>query len=107
MNCVAGRDLDAAVASAVFAVLERRDKIIFYAIHCIAANGGLVREFGLPGECCMGHLTLQEVIDRINKVYSFVEDRRAQDDRGREQTHRPEFYNPRITRRLARFMLST
>jgi hypothetical protein len=55
----------------------------------------------------MAHLTLQEVIDRINQIYSFVEDGRAQRDRGREQTHRPEFYIPRITRRLARFMFST
>jgi hypothetical protein len=55
----------------------------------------------------MAHLTLQEVIDRINQIYSFVEDGRAQRDRGREQIHRPEFYIPRITRRLARLMFST
>jgi hypothetical protein len=57
----------------------------------------------------MAHLTLQEVVDRINQIYPSVENRRAQaqDDRAIDQKHRPEFYIPRITRRLARFIFST
>jgi hypothetical protein len=59
----------------------------------------------------MAHLTLQEVVDRINQIYFSVEKRRTQDDRAdcraRDPKHRPEFYVPRITRRLARFILST
>ncbi len=56
----------------------------------------------------MAHLTLQEVVDRINQIYFSVETRRTQDDhRARDPKHRPEFYVPRITRRLARFILST
>jgi rRNA processing protein Gar1 len=54
----------------------------------------------------MSQLTLQEVIDRINQVYFSVETRRAKDDHARDQKHRPEFYIPRITRRLARFVFS-
>jgi hypothetical protein len=55
----------------------------------------------------MAHLTLQEVVDRINQIYSSVENRRAQDGPARDLKHRPEFYIPRITRRLARFIFST
>jgi tRNA G10 N-methylase Trm11 len=59
----------------------------------------------------MAHLTLQEVVDRINQIYFSVEKRHTQDDRAdyreRDPKHRPEFYIPRITRRLARFILST
>jgi hypothetical protein len=60
----------------------------------------------------MAHLTLQEVVDRINQIYTSVEKRRNQDwmagdDCAMEQKHRPEFYVPRITRRLARFIFST
>jgi hypothetical protein len=60
----------------------------------------------------MAHLTLQEVVDRINQIYPSVEKRRtrnwlADDDCALEQKHRPEFYIPRITRRLARFIFST
>ncbi len=55
----------------------------------------------------MSPLTLQEVIDRINQIYFSVEKRRGKDDEGRNQKHRPEFYIPRITRRLARFIFST
>jgi hypothetical protein len=55
----------------------------------------------------MAHLALQEVIDRINKVHSPAKDQLAKNDRAKEQEHRPEFYIPRITRRLARFILST
>ena len=58
----------------------------------------------------MAHLTLQEVVDRINQIYFSVEKRHAQDGRdyqAKDPKHRPEFYIPRITRRLARFILST
>lgn len=55
----------------------------------------------------MSHMTLQEVIDRINQTYSSVENRGAENDHARDQKHRPEFYIPRITRRLARFILRT
>ena len=60
----------------------------------------------------MAHLTLQEVVDRINHIYSSVENPRTQnwlthDDGVMDQKHRPEFYIPRITRRLARFIFST
>ena len=55
----------------------------------------------------MSHMTLQEVIDRIIQTYSSVENRRAKNDHARDQKHRPEFYIPRITRRLARFIFST
>ena len=64
----------------------------------------------------MAHLTLQEVVDRINQIYFSVEKRHAQAGRAdfraadypaRDPKHRPEFYIPRITRRLARFILST
>lgn len=58
-------------------------------------------------ESYMSHLTLQEVIDRVNQTYSSGEDRRPKDDYAKEQKHRPEFYIPRITRRLARFIFST
>jgi hypothetical protein len=55
----------------------------------------------------MSHLTLQEVIERVNQIYSSGENRRPEDDHARDQKHRPEFYIPRITRRLARFIFST
>ncbi len=55
----------------------------------------------------MSHLTLQEVIDRINQIYFSVEDQSAKDDYVGNQEHRPRFYIPRITRRLARFIFST
>jgi hypothetical protein len=55
----------------------------------------------------MAHLTLQEVIDKINQKYSSPENRRAKGGRAVDPLHRPEFYIPRITRRLARFIFST
>lgn len=55
----------------------------------------------------MAHLTLQEVIDKINQKYSSPENRRAKGGRAVDLLHRPEFYIPRITRRLARFIFST
>lgn len=47
----------------------------------------------------MAHLTLQEVIERINRNYSSL----AKEQRARvePQAHRPEFYVPRIAIRLA------
>jgi hypothetical protein len=64
----------------------------------------------------MSHLTLQEVVDRINhdkidQAHSFASNRRtaedqATDDQAMDHKHRPEISIPRITRRLARFMFS-
>jgi hypothetical protein len=68
----------------------------------------------------MPHLTLQEVIDRIND--DRTRDNRTDNDRinqnatpekqsppvddcSKEQPHHPEFYVPRITRRLASLVL--
>jgi hypothetical protein len=52
----------------------------------------------------MPHLTLQEVIDRINRNYPSAKESRSAEERGRDRTpaqpHRPEFYVPRLTRRL-------
>ena len=56
----------------------------------------------------MAHLTLQEVIDRINRSYPSAKALWAGDDRSdnraKDEPHRPEFYVPRITRRLASLM---
>ncbi|MGH9544802.1 MAG: hypothetical protein ACRD23_06260 [Terriglobales bacterium] len=64
----------------------------------------------------MPHLTLQEVVDRINQRYSPGKDQRAKDQRAKDrqvnddlpgnQPHRPEFYVPRITRHLAKLIFS-
>ena len=59
----------------------------------------------------MSPLTLQEVIDRINQAHSRVQDLRANERPAREnqnvdQKHRPEFYLPRLTRRLAKLVFS-
>jgi hypothetical protein len=54
----------------------------------------------------MPHLTLQEVIDRINQNYPSAKRQQRSEDRGDEKPHRPEFYVPRITRRLAGLMFS-
>ena len=56
----------------------------------------------------MPHLTLQEVIDRINSNYPSVKASRTDEDRAKDgtpdQKHRPEFYVPRLTRRLVNLM---
>jgi len=49
----------------------------------------------------MPHLTLQEVIERIRKNTPLTNDQRTQPSRIEDQPHRPEFYIPRIARRLA------
>ena len=78
-------------------------------IHCIAIQSRqgqtqciLTLEFVMPP------LTLQEVIDRINRNYPSAKASRTAAERGRdrtpEQPHRPEFYVPRLTRRLANLM---
>lgn len=47
----------------------------------------------------MAHLTLQEVIDRINNSYPFREETKPTGVRTDvESPHRPEFYVPRIAR---------
>jgi len=55
------------------------------------------------GEFPMAPLTLQEVIERINKTYPLAKRPPAGNDRTVDQPHRPEFYVPRIARRLANF----
>ncbi len=59
----------------------------------------------------MSPLTLQEVIDRINQADSRVQDvrakeRQARENRNGDQEHRPEFYLPRLTKRLAKLVFS-
>ena len=52
-------------------------------------------------------LTLQEVIDKIKKSNSIKVQQTSMenlDNRNDRQAHRPEFYLPRITRRMAIFM---
>jgi hypothetical protein len=55
----------------------------------------------------MSPLTLQEVIDRINQAHSTAENPRTKEDHEAEQKPRPKSYIPHITRRLAKFILST
>jgi hypothetical protein len=54
----------------------------------------------------MAHLTLQEVIERIDKIRPPGEGQRSQSSRMEDLSHRPEFYVPRIVRRLANLRLS-
>ena len=54
-----------------------------------------------PGEFAMSHLTLQEVIERINQTSPPAKDQPTTDNRTREQPHRPEFYGLPIAKRLA------
>ena len=54
----------------------------------------------------MPHLTVQEVIERINETTPPAKDQRTSDNRIEDQPHRPEVYMPRMTRRLANFMFS-
>ena len=55
----------------------------------------------------MTHLTLQEVIERINKNYPVEKTSRAQSARIEPYPHRPEFYIPRIAMRLAQLRFSS
>jgi hypothetical protein len=58
----------------------------------------------------MPPLTLQEVIDRINinTNYPSTRESRTAEERGKDRTpdqpHHPEFYVPRLTRRLVNLM---
>jgi hypothetical protein len=54
----------------------------------------------------VAHLTLQEVIDRINNNVSYdsTSGLKGERNRGERRTHHPEFYIPRVTRMLADFM---
>ena len=54
----------------------------------------------------MAHLTLQEVIERIKKNAPLTNDQRTQRTRIEDQPHRPDFYVPRLARRLAEFRFS-
>jgi hypothetical protein len=51
----------------------------------------------------MSHLTLEEVVDRVNNRY--IGDQRTAGDRARSRPHHPEFYVPRITRFFAGLLL--
>ena len=44
----------------------------------------------------MSHLTVQEVIERINETSPPAKDQRTNDNRIEDQPHRPEFYIPRM-----------
>jgi len=55
----------------------------------------------------MAHLTLQEVSERISENNLPAKDQRTAAIRVEDQPHRPEFYIPRITRRLAALMFSS
>ena len=46
----------------------------------------------------MTHLTLQEVIDRINNGYHLRKETNSVERTEVESPHRPEFYVPRIAR---------
>ncbi len=54
------------------------------------------------------HLTLDEVIDRIRKeaIVNPPDDHR-EDTRAKDNPHRPEFYVPAVTRKIANFLSST
>jgi hypothetical protein len=53
----------------------------------------------------MAHLTLQEVIDRVNSNYSYYSARELMSaNRDGTQPHHPAFYVPRITRMFVRLM---
>ena len=50
----------------------------------------------------MAHLTLQEVIDRVNRNHFYYSTREPQGVKSRP--HHPDYYVPRITRFLAGLM---
>jgi hypothetical protein len=54
----------------------------------------------------MSHLTLQEVVERIDKANPRAKDQPTTDNRNPGQPHRPELYIPGITRRVANFIFS-
>ena len=54
----------------------------------------------------MAHLTLEEVIERINRANPVDTDQRPMANRTNDQPCRPGLLIPRITRRLANFMFS-
>jgi uncharacterized protein YnzC (UPF0291/DUF896 family) len=53
----------------------------------------------------MSHLTVQEVIERINETTAPAKAQRTNDDRIEDQADGPEVYIPRLNR-LANFMFS-
>jgi hypothetical protein len=55
----------------------------------------------------MVHLTLQEVIDRVNNNNIYCDSTsglKGERHRGKGRPHSPEFYVPRVTRMLAGFV---
>ena len=55
----------------------------------------------------MAHLTLQEVMDRITKADSAIKAQRGKSIQLKDRPYQPEFYVPRVTRRLAHLTLGT
>jgi hypothetical protein len=53
----------------------------------------------------MSHLTLEEVVDRVNNRYLSIRDQRTAGDRVGSRPHHAEFYVPRITRFFAGLLL--
>jgi hypothetical protein len=54
----------------------------------------------------VSHLTLQEVIERINETSLPANDQPTTDNRTTKQPHLPELYIPRLTKRVANFFFS-
>jgi hypothetical protein len=55
----------------------------------------------------MGHLTLQEVIDRVNSNYPVPKESKTAGARAEvESPHRPEFYVPRVARIFVSLLLA-
>jgi hypothetical protein len=54
----------------------------------------------------VAHLTLQEVIDRVNNnlTYYSTHELKGDRNRGEMRPHHPEFYVPRITRMFSGFL---
>ena len=55
----------------------------------------------------MSHLTLQEVIERINKNQNSGEGQHVNNDTAKRPPRRPALYILRTTRRLAEFVLNS
>ncbi len=73
-------------------------------LYCKLTNQETNSPQPLPRESAMAHLTLQEVIDRINNNRFSSKHRFVRGD-GERRAHHPEFYVPRITRFFAGLLL--
>src|SRR5713101_220842 len=82
-----------------------RNPILPYQIHCIAIEIGRSQNAPRPTRrIAMAYLTLQEVTERITKSNPLA--KQLTHTRLEDQPHRPEFYVPRLTRRLANLKFS-